>query len=201
MVVEFIYADGTSDQMLPIHAAKKAYGIGRGDRGLCRPALAGQDAGPAGAARPDAKRLLGSRGSRRNSRPRVPEPESAQVWYPPVKKPPLADATFSFRTQAGPRGAPSNLPMLGGRVSLAEKSRLPDEARGEGDPLGVGVSKACRRRAPRRITSAYEEAGVALRAVLVAQREERNSVRLSLELVNQARTRVTGALFFPTSLA
>ena len=199
VVVEFIYADGTSDRLLPIHAAKRTYGIGRGIAVYAARPSPGKT--PVRLALHDRMRnaCFGILGVTANTgRPRVPEPESAQVWYPPVKKPPLADATFSFRTQAGLTWRAIESPMLGGRVPLAESPVFLMKLGEKEIPSSRWrVESVQEKGAETRITSAYEEAGVALRAVLVAQREERNSVRLSLELVNQGTSPVSGALFFP----
>lgn len=199
VVLEFIYADGTSDQMLPVHAAKKTYGIGRGIAVYAARPSPGKT--PVRLALHDRMRnaCFGILGVTANTgKPRVPEPARAQVWYPPVKKPPLSDATFSFRTEGGLTWRAIESPMLGGSVSLAESPVFLMKLGEKEIPSSRWRVQSVQENAGEtRITSTYEEAGVALRAVLVARREERNSVRLSLELVNEGTNPVTGTLFFP----
>ena len=199
MTIEMVHEDGTSDHMLPVHIAKSAYGVGHD--------VAAYAVHPAEGSRPT--RLV-LHDTMRNASfgiisvtvstaaRRVPEPETHPIWYPPVRKADLADASVSFSTEHGLAWDAITSPMLGGEVSVAGspvflmrigEQEVPSTQWTVTDAHGTGNDMT--------ITASYREGDRALDAVLRVTPEERNSARLALEVTNRGAAPVRGTLTFP----
>jgi len=199
LVFELAYADGSSDAMLPIHAAKAAYGVGHG--------IAVYALHPSPGKAPT--RLI-LRGRMRNAsfgivgvtvnagKPRVPEPRIPKVWYPPVDDAPAADVKFAFEGEVGPTWSSISSPMLNGTVDLKGKPifilRLGEKEIPASD-WHVGTTRRDDKTVG--IFAGYDHNGVVLRALLIATRTARDEVLLELKLTNVSGKPVTGTLMFP----
>jgi hypothetical protein len=199
LTIELVYADGTSDQMLPVHVAKGKYGIGHGVALYAvRPP---EGSSPAKLILHDNMRnaSFGILGVTANTgKLRVPEPEVQKIWYPAVRKPPLSDAAVLFDTSGGLTWERIESAMLGGGVDLAGEpvfsltlgereipsSQWKVENVEQGDQ---GLT----------ITAAYTEGDVSLCAVFHARPTDPTTTTLSLELSNAGGKPVTGTLMFP----
>ena len=199
LTVELVYADGTSDHMLPIHLAKATYGVGhdlavyavRPSPGMSPIRLVLHDN-----MRNAAFGIIGVTAN--TATPRGAVPDTQEVWYPPVNKPPLSDAAVSFTSDRGLTWAGIESPMLRGRIQLQDSpvfllklgdDEIPssqwmiEDVNRDGDNFRAGVT--------------YTKGDVRLRANFLATKEGQNSVRLSLDLTNVGNAPVTGTLFFP----
>ena len=199
LVAELAYADGSSDAMLPIHAAKAAYGVGHGIAVYALHPTPGK--APTRLILRDRMRnaSFGIVGVTVNAgKPRVPEPRIPKVWYPPVDDAPAADVKFVFEGEVGPTWSSISSPMLNGTVNLKGKplfilrlgeEEIPASAWHVGmaphDDKTVGIFARC------------DHKGLTLLALLIATRTARNEVLLELKLTNTSGKPVTGTLLFP----
>ncbi|MBT3380900.1 MAG: hypothetical protein HN742_12645 [Lentisphaerae bacterium] len=199
---ELVYADGRSDHMLPVHASKGAYGVGHGIALYSVRPTPGRE--PVRLVLHDNMRnaCFGILGATANGgAPRVPSPTVQPIWYPPVSKPALADATFAFDTRQGLRWAEVVSPMLpeGVRISQADVFRI-ELADGQTIPSSAWtVGEVTDADGGTRVALGWARGDAALEAVFRTSDEGRNGVRLSLEVSNVGQQPVTGTLFFPTA--
>jgi hypothetical protein len=100
--IRLAYADGTSEEMLPVRASRCEYGIGHDIALYAVHPASGKT--PVKMALHDRMRsaCFGLVGLTVNSgAPRVKEPDWQPPWYPEVKRPPLSEAKISFATEKG----------------------------------------------------------------------------------------------------
>lgn len=201
MTVELSYADGSREELIPLAAATATHAVGHGLGVYSLSATPGKT--PVRMTLHDRMRsaAFGLAGLTVNrGQPRFPEPESPQLWYPPVKKPPLAPAQILLDASHGLTWDRISSAMLGpAPVNLAGQPvfRLTLDGRSltSADFQAEHVD-----RTPQytRITAAYARGDVSLRATVQAVADGANGVRLALELTNLATKPITGTLAFPT---
>jgi len=199
MTIELVYRDGTSDHMLPIHTSKSAFGVGHGIAVYAVHPAAGKP--PRTMVLHDNMRnaCFGIMGVTANTgRLRVEEPNVQRIWYPPVKKPPMSDATISFATDRGVTWDKIESAMLRGAVDLTGKSvfslKLKDK---ELLSSQWQLERVERKGKGMKAVVTYTDGDISLRAVFEAKPSSRNGALLSLDLTNVGKQPVTGKLFFP----
>jgi hypothetical protein len=199
LTFELVYEDGTSDHMLPIHAAKAEYGVGHGVAMY--------------SVRPTEGKMLerlvlhdrmrnasfGILGVTVNSgSAKVPEPEVQKIWYPAVRKATLDDAVVSFQSDRGLAWDTIRSSMLSEPVDLSGRPVFLLELGERPIPSTKWqVERVDDREGLLRVELSFGEGDVALRGVFEAKRTAQNAAELSLDLVNRGSTAVTGRLFFP----
>jgi hypothetical protein len=207
MTIELVYADGVSDQMLPVHAARASHGVRHGVALYAVHPAPGRQA---------TRWVLHDR--LRNSAfglvaltvntgsPLVKEPALPLVWYPPVKKAASSPARLVFNTQAGLTWNSIVSEMLGGKVEFTDapvftlKLRPPGKG-GEARDIPSSrwkVERASQENGFCEATLSYSEGPLALRATFAARPLQPNETELTLKLVNAGTNPVIGTLFFPT---
>ncbi|HUT90156.1 MAG TPA: DUF6259 domain-containing protein [Thermoguttaceae bacterium] len=199
MTIELVYADGTSDHVLPIHAAKGEYGVGHDVALYAVPPSPGKSPNRLILHDNMPSASFGLLGVTANTgEPRVPKPELHEIWYPEVEKPPLSDATIAFGAADGLTWDTIRSPMLQGAVELAGRpvfSLTIDDR--ELPSSQWNVEEVEKRGDVLRAVATYSDEDVSLRAQFEARKTDRNAAVLSLGLLNTGKTPVTAALFFP----
>lgn len=200
LVIELDYGDGCPEQLLPIHAAKRAFGVGHGVALYGVPLRDGRV--PRRLSLRDRMRNAGfailgatlNRGQRRVCDPGVPPLE-----YPVAKKALASEAAFRFQGDRGLGWGDIESPMFGGKIALRDEPvfllRLGDR---EIPSTAWRIEKSMRGRdGGFGAECAWDEGGVSLRAHFVAKRIDARSSLLTLEMKNAGTGPVTGTLFFP----
>ncbi|NOZ21028.1 MAG: hypothetical protein GXP25_08055 [Planctomycetes bacterium] len=203
LTIQLIYADGTSEHMLPIHVVKSEYGVGHDIAVYAVHPAPGR--APSRLVFHDNMRnaCFGLLGVTANAgQPRFREPDIQTIWYPPVKKPAMADATIEFQTENGLTWDKIESAMLGGAVDLAGRSvfhlTLQDGEQKKEIPSAKWTVKNVERNGKSlKATVTYAEGDVSLRAVFEAKQDGPNGAMLALDLSNTGKKPVTGALLFP----
>lgn len=199
LTFELIYTDGTADHMLPIHVAKAEYGVGHG--------VAMYAVHPADDK--VAERLVLHDRMRNASfgivgvtvnldQAKVPEPGVQKIWYPPVRKATLSEASVSFQSAHGLAWDTIRSSMLAEPVELSGRPVFSLELGERRIPSTMWqVDRVDDEEGRLRVALSFSENDVVLRGVFEAKRTKQNAVLLSLDLVNRGTAAVTGTLFFP----
>ncbi|MFW6162023.1 MAG: DUF6259 domain-containing protein [Planctomycetota bacterium] len=193
LVVALTYADGTIDEMLPVHAVRGEYGVGHD--------IAVYAVHPSPGKSP---RRLVLHDRMRNAafavlgvtvntgRPRVPEPKVPKVWYPPVPTPQALDQTVAFQASEGLTWERIGVSDLRGQpvfVLTVDGEELPSSR--------WTVQEADLEGATERVVATASAGGQTLRAVFEARPSGDGGRRLTLALSNAGAEPVTGRLLFP----
>lgn len=207
MTLELLYADGTSDEMLPVHAATASYGVRHGIALYALHTAPGQS--PTRLVLHDRMRnaAFGILAVTVNDGAvRVPEPTLPLVWYPAVKKANPSAATLGFDTQSGFTWNGIESAMLGGHLDLSNapvfifKLSKPGQTPAERDiPSSQWrVEQVRQADGDCEATLSYQADGVSLRATFAARPLQSNETQLTLQVVNAGTNAVAGTLLFPT---
>ena len=199
LTFELVYTDGTSDHMLPIHGLKGEYGVGHGVAMYAVRPAEGKVAGRLVLHDRMRNAAFGILGVTVNSgEAKVAEPQVQKIWYPAVKKATLSDAVVSFQSDRGLAWGAIRSSMLAESIDLSGRPVFALEL-GERRISSTEwqVERVDDAEGLLRVELSFSEDGVALRGLFEAKRAARNSVELSVDLVNRGSAAVTGTLFFP----
>lgn len=201
MVIELDYGDGQPEQLLPIHAAKRVFGIGHGLAVYGVPLADGRV--PRRLILRDRMRNAGfaivgatlNRGERR-----VADPDVPPLAYPVGRKAPIADAAFRFQCERGLAWGDIESPLFGRGIALRGEPVFSMRVGGRDIPSTSWTIQKTSRGGDGGFTAAcaWEEGGVSLRADFEAKAIDSRSRLLTLAVRNAGAEPVTGTLFFPT---
>lgn len=200
LVIELDHGDGRPEELLPIHAAKREFGVGHGIAVYGIPLRDG----------PPPKRLM-LRDRMRNSgfailaatlnrgARRVPDPEIQPLECNPVRKAATSGTVFRFATANGLAWGAVESAMLGGEIKLSGE---PVFSLRIGEREVPSTQWRVEKSAPRPdggsvAECAWAEGQISLRARFLAKRVDARTVLLTLEMKNAGAGPVTGTLFFP----
>ena len=199
LTVELIYADGSSDHMLPVHAAKRAYGVDHDIAAYAVHPSPGKT--PTRFVLHDNMRnaAFGIVALTANSgAPRITVQQQQAVWYPPIRKAPPAEATITFCTDAGLTWDRLESAMLGGKVQVHGQPVFTLQLAGSEIPSSDWkVEQVDRQGKSLQTRLGYARDDVDLHALFTCTPEGEAGIKLSLLVENTGNKPVTGTLFFP----
>ena len=199
LTLELAYEDGTSDETLPIHAAKDEYGVGHGLAVYAIHAADGKVAERLVLHDRMRNASFGIVGVTTNSgQARIPEPQMQKIWYPPVRKATLSEASISFRKDHGLAWDTIRSSMLDKPLDLSGQPVFSLELGERRIPSTEWqVGRVDDVEGHLRVELSFTEDDVALRGVFEVKQTEKNAALLSLDLTNRGTAAATGKLFFP----
>ena len=198
--VKLIYADGETDEMIPVNADFKCYGISHGralysvtaqkDKTISKMIFVDKMR--------NAKFQILAATANKRLMPRVSPPNNNNLWYPAVKKVHLNDAEFVFDTSNGFSWKGIESKMLPERIDLNRQPVFMMVCDGVNLPSTewkLNNYKLLENAAIYTVT--FQKNGYNLKAVVKTSKTSKNELTMSMEVINLGNNKVNGQLIFP----
>ena len=197
-IVQLLYSDGETDEVIPVNADYKCYGISHGRSLYSIAAKNGKSITKmvfVDNMRNASFQILAATANTKLL-PRIALPNNQSIWYPPVKKVNLTQASFRFDTANG--------------ISLKsiESEMLPETMNLEEQPVfmfvvdGLKISSKewmvtnVKTNADTNIyTLTYKKGALNLQAIMQSFKSAKNEMSLSMDVINKGSNSVQGHLF------
>ena len=200
VIVQLLYSDGETDEVIPVNADYKCYGISHGRSLYSIAAKNGKSI---------AKMVFGD--NMRNASfqflaatvntkllPRIALPNNKNRCYPPVKKVNLTQGSFLFDTANGISWKSIESEMLPETMNLEEQPVFMFVVDGLKISSKEWMVTNVKTKADTNIyTLTYKKGGLNLKAIMQSFKSAKNEISLSMDVINKGNNSVQGQLFLP----